>query len=110
MGQDRRISPGLRGCLYLACAAFVICSFAAAVSGSSIDRCARTKPDIDGIVVPPNIAPLNFVILEAGDRYKVRLHGAGGKDIEISAKQASIEIPARKWKALLGANRGGKVL
>src|SRR5262249_31192020 len=35
----------------------------------------RIKPDYRGIVVPPNICPLNFEIQEPGGSFFVRLHG-----------------------------------
>ena len=76
---------------------------------TSVDRPARLKPHLGGTVVPPNIAPLNFVILEPGGRYTVRLHGAHGNPIDLATRQAVVELPARRWRDLLAANRGGSL-
>ncbi len=102
----------------LICAVVLISAFPGPVASDSatpagdtaVNRSARIKPDYTNTVIPPNIAPLNFVVLEPGDRYKVRVHAANGKDITISGKTAKISFAAGKWNALLGANRGGKLL
>lgn len=65
--------------------------------------------DYSGIAIPPNIAPLNFRILEKGKYYRVKIHSERGKPIEIASKKGSIRIPLKKWRALLNANKGNKV-
>jgi len=67
---------------------------------------ARISPDYCGIAVPTNIAPLNFKILEPGDRFEVRLRGVKGTPIEIKTGDPGIRIPAAPWRALLAANAG----
>jgi len=67
---------------------------------------ARMRPDYSGIVIPHNIAPLNFVIDEPGSAYVVRIRSARGEGIEISGRSAKIVIPPEPWKRLLAANRG----
>jgi len=37
----------------------------------------RIEPDYSDVVIPPNIAPLNFVIQEEGDSYFVVIHKVG---------------------------------
>ncbi len=64
------------------------------------------SPDYSGLVIPPNIAPLNFRILEKGQAYGVRIHSASGPAINIAGKTGRIRIPLRKWRRLLDANRG----
>ena len=59
------------------------------------------SPDYSGIVIPPNIAPLNFRILEKGQAYGVRIHSERGPTINISSKTGRICIPLRKWRRLL---------
>ncbi len=71
-----------------------------------IPRAPRIRPDYTGIVIPPNIAPLNFVVCEDGQRFAVRIHGQTGEPIEIASRSAAIEIPGRPWRTLLEANRG----
>ncbi len=66
-------------------------------------------PDYSGIVIPHNIAPLNFRILEKGQTYHVKIHSDRGAAIGIYSKTGLIRIPLRKWRALLDANKGHKV-
>ncbi len=67
-------------------------------------------PDYAGIVVPPNMAPLNFRIQEPGIKYRVELHSTRGKPIEISSRDGSIRIPLKNWQALLNVNPGEELL
>jgi hypothetical protein len=69
-------------------------------------RLPRIDPDYSGIVLPPNIAPLNFSIREPGRRFLVRIHSEAGEPIEIASRSPKIAIPLRRWRALLDANRG----
>ena len=73
---------------------------------NSIDRPAKIQPDYAGSVIPPNIAPLNFSILQDGSGYFVRIHSEKGKPIEISGKTPTISIPMQAWHELLDLNRG----
>lgn len=69
-------------------------------------RPPRISPDYAGIVVPPNIAPLNFTVREEGERFLVRLRGRAGGQIEIVRRRPAITIPPGAWRRLLDANRG----
>src|SRR3990172_3486380 len=80
--------------------------------GSSADtqavhRLPKIRPDYSEIVLPPNIAPLNFIIREPGTKYRVRFSAANGESLDISSNSPKIDIPMKKWKKLLQANRGG---
>ncbi len=66
-------------------------------------------PDYVDTVIPPNIAPLNFVVDEPGTYYCVAIRAAQGGDIEVFSKNPQIRIPIGPWKELLRANRGGEV-
>jgi len=67
------------------------------------------SPDYSGVVIPHNIAPLNFRILEKGRAYHVKIHADIGSAIEIGCKTGRIQIPLRKWRDLLDANKGGDI-
>jgi len=69
-----------------------------------INRCPRIRPDYNNTVIPPNIAPLNFLVNEPGRRYYVRIYSDQGKDINVHSKKASIVIPIKPWKELLQDN------
>ena len=73
---------------------------------SSIDTPARIHPDYCATVVPPNIAPLNFLIQEDGSHYYVRIYAKQGRPIEIFRRSPKIVIPEGPWHELLNTNRG----
>lgn len=72
-------------------------------------RAAKIHPDYAGVVAPPNIAPLNFVVQEEGQGYYVRLAGEGREAIEIASRSGRIRIPQRPWRELLQANAGREI-
>ena len=72
----------------------------------AVARQPRITPDYAGLVIPPNIAPLNFMIDEPGDRYLARIHSAAGDPIEIIGRKGEILIPPARWQSLLSANAG----
>ena len=76
-----------------------------------IDRPPRIHPDYADIVIPPNIAPLNFMLDEPGKEYFVDISAAGGPNahIRISTKKNKVIISAAKWRRLLSDNRGKKL-
>ena len=76
----------------------------------AIGRLPRIEPDYSETVIPPNIAPLNFQVREAGVDYRVRIHGTAGEDIVVASRSASIVIPPRPWRELLQRNRGGRIV
>ncbi len=72
-------------------------------------RLPRIGPDYGGVVVPPNIAPLNFVVQEDGCRFYVRISGERGEAIKIAGRSDKVLIPERPWRRLLEANAGRSV-
>jgi hypothetical protein len=72
----------------------------------AVPRPPQITPDYAGIAIPPNIAPLNFVIREPGRKYQVRIHCAAGKGIEVAGKTGEIVIPPNRWRDLLTHNAG----
>ena len=71
-----------------------------------VSRDPNLSPDYAGTVIPANIAPLNFRILEDGQAYFVTVRSDSGHPIHISSKTGRVHIPLRQWHALLDANRG----
>ena len=80
----------------------------AADTGAPITRnqMPRLYPDYTGIVLPPNIAPLNFRVEEPGTRYRVEIRSTQGAPIVIATHSPTIEIPLKDWGALVRANAG----
>ncbi len=73
------------------------------------ERPARIHPDYCGVVAPPNIAPLNFVVQEDGRRFYVRIAAERGEPIEIANRSGTVLIPERPWRRLLEANAGKSI-
>ncbi|MBP7052895.1 MAG: PD40 domain-containing protein [Phycisphaerae bacterium] len=72
----------------------------------AVPRQPHVTPDYDGVVIPPNIAPLNLAIHEPGRRYHATIRSVAGGTIEIAGKTGEIEIPQGKWRDLLTRNAG----
>ncbi|MCF0234751.1 MAG: PD40 domain-containing protein [Thermoguttaceae bacterium] len=68
---------------------------------------ATIYPDYSGLVLPPNIAPLNFRLETPAERVVARISGAAGTPLVVPARgEGKIEIPVRRWKRLLAENVG----
>ncbi len=80
--------------------------FSAAVA---VNRQPGIRPDYSDTTIPPNIAPLSFLVEEPGTGYAVRIRAERGEPIELRARGARIVIPTARWRELLGANRGRKL-
>jgi len=78
-------------------------------SYDDVNRPPAIKPAYRDCVIPPNIAPLDFVVAEAGSRYFVKIRAAQGRPIEISSRSPVVRIPVRRWRDLLTRNRGGRL-
>ena len=103
--------------------ATAVCWGVLAVSGAWLGSCCpepgtdcaevarepNVSPDSFGTVIPPNIAPLNFRVLEPGQRYVVKIRSDHGRSIRLASGTGVIHIPAGPWKAMLSANKGSKV-
>jgi hypothetical protein len=94
----------------LLCAA-VMCSCQADFStvrkaSTPVDRTPVFRREHAGTVLPPNIAPLNFMVAEQGSRYRVEISSENGRSLTIDNSGPSIRIPLKPWKKLLGKNRG----
>jgi len=76
---------------------------------SLIGRPADILPDYTGTVIPPNIAPMNFIIQHEGTGYFVKVRSEEGESIEIFSKTPEISIPRRAWHRLLDVNRGQRL-
>ncbi len=75
-------------------------------AAATLDRPPTIRPDYRDTVIPPNIAPLNFVVEEPGTDCAVRIHAAHGAAIELQTRNSQISIPVGPWRQLLAANRG----
>ena len=75
---------------------------------TTFSQAPRIQPDYTNTVIPPNIAPLNFMIQNDAAGYLVKIHSANGQPIEIYTRTGKVEIPIRKWRSLLDSSCCGK--
>ena len=76
-----------------------------------INRIPSIDPDYVNIVIPPNIAPLNFKIDEKGTEFYIDIFIDKEEDNHIKIKTGKniVTIPAKEWKALLLKNTEEKI-
>ncbi|MBN1998190.1 PD40 domain-containing protein [candidate division KSB1 bacterium] len=72
----------------------------------AIGRLPFIEPDYSQIVVPPNIAPMNFLVKEEGQNYRAVFSGFNGEQFEVISRHNKIIIPSKKWQTMLQSNRG----
>lgn len=73
------------------------------------ERAAKIDPDYTFLVIPPNIAPLNFRITEDGQDYLVAISSGGAEKIWIHCRDGNCRIPAGRWRRLLETGQGGRL-
>ena len=73
---------------------------------NSVDRPPRIRPDYRAATIPPNIAPLNFLIEEDGSCFCAKIYSKQGQTIEVFSRLPKIMIPQAPWHKLLTLNRG----
>jgi len=78
-------------------------------NASPVGRAPHIRPDYADAIIPPNIAPLNFQVQEEGTEYAVEVRGENGQAFQVAGGTPRIEMPARRWRQLLGSNTGGHV-
>ena len=76
---------------------------------SDVGRSPSIYPDYSSTVIPPNIAPLNFMVQEEGSYYCARIYSEKGEAIEVFGRSPKILIPISRWHELLDKNRGGEL-
>lgn len=77
------------------------------VPSDNVEETAETPkiiPDYTSIVIPPNIAPLNFEVDINGEEYVVRVTGADGRSIVAGGDV--IQWKMKDWHKLLEASKG----
>ncbi len=72
-----------------------------------IEEDPELYPDYTSITIPYNIAPLNFQILNKGDRFVVEAANSLNRSIRVESKDGSIQFPLKAWKRLLDKGKGG---
>ncbi len=80
------------------------------VPSVTVNRNPRINPDYTDVVIPPNIAPLNFRVLEPLDEAALRISSNSGDPIDLKSGDGVFQIPIKAWKKLLNQNRGQSLI
>ena len=75
-------------------------------SATPLDTPPRIDPDYASLVIPPNIAPLNFRIKEVGQDYVVRISSDAAPPLEVHSPDGTVRIGPKAWRAMLRKNKG----
>lgn len=72
---------------------------------------AHIFPDYRGVTVPPNIAPLNFMVREEGDAFVCQLLAKDGKHEVVAAagNDGKFCIDTLEWRTILDQSRGDSI-
>ncbi|MCK4746780.1 MAG: PD40 domain-containing protein, partial [Bacteroidales bacterium] len=73
------------------------------------NRHANIFPEYHHLTIPPNIAPLNFIIKEPGSKFRVEITAGSSKEIKIRQNSPTVKIPLGDWKKMLADNAGNKL-
>ncbi len=88
-------------------------SLAMGCSPSRSDRYSQTDetleiyPDYSSLIVPPNIAPLNFQVLNPGEHFIAEISNSRNRSFRVKSKTGNIEFPIKAWKRMLEEDKGG---
>ena len=94
------------------CAAMLMltgCSHANLNNPASAGREPVIDPDYTGVTIPPNIAPMNFIIREKGNRFRITASASNGKTLTLKSSDGLVRFPLKSWKQLLEGSAGGMI-
>ncbi|NQU54696.1 MAG: PD40 domain-containing protein [Bacteroidetes bacterium] len=75
-----------------------------------LDRKPNIEPDYSGVTIPPNIAPMNFIIKEDGNFFKITATaGTNEYQIDIKSSDGIIRFPEKSWRKLINNCLGDKI-
>jgi hypothetical protein len=74
-----------------------------------LDREPAIDPDYSNVTIPQNIAPMNFIISEAGESFKLVVKSSNGTRLTLKSKNKVVNFPLRSWKKLLADNKHAKI-
>lgn len=75
---------------------------------TSVAETPEIYPDYTALVIPPNIAPLNFEIKNPGEEYVVRISNSKGKELLAGGK--TIDLNIKDWHQLLDESKGDNLI
>ena len=102
------MTPLIRAAFYIAIGLLLVsCSRTPDLtSATAVQAPPRLDPDYTSLVIPPNIAPLNFRIKEDGRDYVVRISSDTTPPLELHCPKGTCQIPLKAWRKMLENNKG----
>ena len=77
---------------------------------SQLDEMAQIYPDYTNIIVPPNIAPLNFIVSDSlADAFVAHLKGKDAEVLASASDDGCIQMDMAEWRRLLTASKGADI-
>lgn len=76
---------------------------------TEIDREPVIEPDYSGVTIPPNIAPMNFMIREDGKFFSLYIKSSNGYEKKIRSKDGTVQFPSATWKKILKKAGSGTI-
>jgi len=70
----------------------------------------RLDPDYTALVIPPNIAPLNFRIREPGESFHLRVTSERAGQLDVDCPDGTCRFDPGDWRDLLAGSRGDRIL
>ncbi len=100
----------VRNCLIYLIFLLILASCSSAPEGEiqQTKRKAKIYPDYSDLVIPQNIAPLNFFVEESGEEFYMKLTSAGG-EYELDSKDGDFRFSEKKWEKILTENVGKEI-
>jgi len=75
-----------------------------------LDRLPSIDPDYCDVTIPPNIAPLNFLIKEHGDNFRVTVSVKNNKSgLSFKSSEGKVHFPEKKWRKITEEARGDTI-
>ncbi len=71
------------------------------------DESLEIYPDYTSLIIPPNIAPLNFQVLNPGEQFLAEISNSRNNSIRVKSRTGSFQFPLKAWKRILDKDRGG---
>lgn len=68
---------------------------------TATNEAAKIYPDYRDITIPPNIAPLNFKVMQAGSEYVAHIEGKSRQIVAAAGSDGVVQIDSLEWKQLL---------
>jgi Tol biopolymer transport system component len=75
-----------------------------------VGRKPNLRPDYVDVTIPPNVAPMNFVLEEEGASFRVTAtSGSNDHSLEVTSSDGAVRFPEDAWRELLAESQGGAI-